>query len=215
MTCGGERERELLFNLLRSLNIETTTFEHEEAPTCVDWMKHTQYNLNTDEMFVIKNLLLRDHKKKSTLIYIVANDPTTIDLKQLTKMFGFSSSNPLRFVPFEILPDTLNVEKGSLTPLSFYLLGMDENDLNDHDKQVVNSMKTIQILIDSTLFDRTNSSDKKYMFHPLKNTFTTVMQREDFIKFLQKIFGEDYSKFMPAQVTLFDFTNYQKLGVSL
>ena len=141
------------------------------------------------------------------LIYIVANEPTTIDLKVLTKTLGFTGSNPLRFIPHELLPETVNVEKGSLTAFAFYLLGMDDAELTEHELKVKQTMKTIQILVDHTLFQQEERANKRFLFHPLKNTTTTVITKPDFVKFIQSALGDKFSQ----QISLFDFTSQTKL----
>ncbi len=67
------RERNELFNYLNNkLNIQNlVTVDHPEAPTCDEWLQFLSNNNNNgenaislDNSFLIKNLLLRDHKKK-------------------------------------------------------------------------------------------------------------------------------------------------------
>ncbi len=137
------------------------------------------------------------------LIYVIANEPTPIDLKVLTKAFGFSGSNPLRFLPPENLSETVNVEKGNLTALAFYLLAQDDSQLTEHEIKVKQVMKTIQILVDHTLF----MEDKNFLFHPLKNTSTTVISRADFVKFMRSVLGEEHMQ----QISLFDFSSQTKI----
>ncbi|HYI88909.1 MAG TPA: prolyl-tRNA synthetase associated domain-containing protein [Beijerinckiaceae bacterium] len=106
-----------------------------------------------------KNLFLKD--RKGRLFLVVARDETAIDLKRLHEAIG---AGRLSFGSAELLRETLGVEPGSVTPFAL---------LNDADRRVA-------VVLDAALmtFARVN-------FHPLVNSMTTTVARDDLVAFLK------------------------------
>ena len=98
-----------LYRLLEDLKIKYKVFEHPPFFT-VDEAKKQRQGMNG---FHIKNLFLRDKKKKSFLV--VAHEDRTIDLTRLTERI---KSSRLSFGSKERLFDELGVLPGAVTPLS-------------------------------------------------------------------------------------------------
>jgi Ala-tRNA(Pro) deacylase len=94
---------------LEDLKIKFRVFEHPPFFTVNEAKKHRQ-GMNG---FHIKNLFLRDKKKKSFLV--VAHEDRSIDLTQLTERIR---SSRLSFGSKERLFEELGVLPGAVTPLS-------------------------------------------------------------------------------------------------
>jgi Ala-tRNA(Pro) deacylase len=107
-----------------------------------------------------KNLFLKD--RKGRLFLVVAQDETRIDLKRLHETVG--AAGRLSFGSAELLRDALGVEPGSVTPFAL---------INDRAGRV-------EVVLDAALmaFARVN-------FHPLVNSMTTTVRREDLLAFLR------------------------------
>jgi Ala-tRNA(Pro) deacylase len=144
-----------LFRRLTELGIATTTAEHPAVFTVAE----------SDALHCdipgghTKNLFLKDAKDKLWLI--VAGHHTPVDLKALHKTLGaarFSFGKP------ELLMETLGVTPGSVTALSL---------INDTETRV-------NVVVDAALmrYDQINC-------HPLENTATTSIGREDLLAFMR------------------------------
>lgn len=78
MSTDKTREKAQLFDYLNKQGInDLTTINHPEAPTCDEWLQHLENNpekndISLDNSFLIKNLLLRDHKKKRFVFLLVS-----------------------------------------------------------------------------------------------------------------------------------------------
>ena len=107
-----------------------------------------------------KNLFLKDRKER--LYLVVARDETRIDLKRLHEMIG--ASGRLSFGSADLLRAALGVEPGSVTPFAA---------IND-------SSGRVSVVLDASLM-----AFKRVNFHPLVNSMTTTIAREDLIRFLQ------------------------------
>jgi len=105
----------------------------------------------------IKNLFLKDSKKK--LYLIVATYNTRVDLKTTGKVL---EAKELRFADATLLMNYLGVEPGSVTPLAL---------INDKEQ-------TVQAIIDAQVFKQ-----EYIQVHPLKNSATVVITPTDLIKF--------------------------------
>jgi Ala-tRNA(Pro) deacylase len=105
-----------------------------------------------------KNLFLKD--KKGVLWLITALEDTPIDLKTLHKQLG---SGRLSFGKPELMREVLGVEPGSVTP--FVLINESARDVN--------------FVLDEALL-----AYETLNFHPLVNTATMSIAREDFLKFV-------------------------------
>ena len=106
-----------------------------------------------------KNLFLRDAKDR--LFLIVAQCHTAIDLKALPRLIG---SGRLSFGKPELLMQVLGVTPGSVTALAV---------INDTAGRVV-------VVLDARLmqYDEINC-------HPLVNTATTSLARDDLVRFIR------------------------------
>jgi Ala-tRNA(Pro) deacylase len=109
-----------------------------------------------------KNLFLRD--KKGALFLVTALEDAEIELKSLHRRLG--ATGRFSFGPAEQLREMLGVEPGAVTPFGV---------LNDREHRV-------QVVLDAELmaFAVINA-------HPLVNTMTTSIGRDDLVKFLESI----------------------------
>ena|ERR1700733_4511674 len=107
-----------------------------------------------------KNLFLRD--KKGVPFLVVAQEDTAIELKSLHRQLG--ASGRVSFGSTELMRELLGVEPGSVTPFSV---------INDTDRRVT-------VVLDAALM-----AHEALNFHPLVNTGTTTISRQDLLKFLE------------------------------
>lgn len=149
-------EREILFERLAALGIETTTLEHDPVFT-VEESAIIHEKLAGGHT---KNLFLKDAKGK--LFLVVAQSHTTINLKTLHKTIGCGR---LSFGKPDLLKEVLGVEPGSVS--AFCIICDDQKKID-------------QVIIDETLmsFDKLNC-------HPLTNSATTTIDRDDLLRFVQ------------------------------
>ena len=108
-----------LFSLLKSLGVETRTYEHVPVFTVAQSQAIKQEIPGGHS----KNLFLKD--KKGRIFLVVAEAATRIDLKRLHETIG--ASGRLSFGSAEQLRLILGVEPGSVTPFGL---------VNDRDRQV-------------------------------------------------------------------------------
>jgi Ala-tRNA(Pro) deacylase len=106
-----------------------------------------------------KNLFLKD--KKDALFLVVALEDAEVPLKSLHQRldagrFSFGSADLLRA--------TLGVEPGAVTPFGA---------LNDHARRV-------QVVLDAAMMEQDVLN-----YHPLVNTMTTSIGRDDLVRFLE------------------------------
>jgi Ala-tRNA(Pro) deacylase len=106
-----------------------------------------------------KNLFLKD--KKDRLHLVVALSHARIDLKTLHKTLG---CDRLSFGRPELLMEVLGVPPGSVTPFAL---------INDRDRRV-----TVILDADMMRHERLNC-------HPLANTATTSIARDDLVAFIR------------------------------
>jgi Ala-tRNA(Pro) deacylase len=147
------KTRHELMARLDQLGIDTTTTDHEAVFT-VGESNALHGRLAGGHT---KNLFLKDAKDRLWLI--VAECHTAIDLKALPKVIG---SARLSFGKPELLMEVLGVTPGSVTAFAV---------LNDQQRRV-------SVVVDQRLmqYDTINC-------HPLVNTATTSIQRNDLMKF--------------------------------
>jgi Ala-tRNA(Pro) deacylase len=100
--------------------------------------------------------------KKGRLFLITAKDETPIDLKRTHEAIG--ASGRLSFGSAEQLRRVLGVEPGSVTPFAI---------ANDRAGQVT-------VILDANLMEH-----ERVNFHPLVNSMTTGVSREDLLKFIR------------------------------
>ena len=107
-----------------------------------------------------KNLFLKD--KKGILLLVVAPEDAVIELKSLHRLLG--ASGRLSFGSAELLYEVLGVVPGAVTPFAA---------LNDTTSRVT-------VVLDASMLENATLN-----FHPLDNTMTTAIARDDLLKFLQ------------------------------
>jgi Ala-tRNA(Pro) deacylase len=148
-------DRTALFARLQELGIASVTVEH--APTFT--VEQSAGLRETLPGAHTKNLFLTD--KDGRIVLVVAKDDTRVDLKLLAKQLGagrFSFGKP------ELLLETLGVPPGSVTAFAV---------INDRARRV-------HVVIDADLMaaDSINC-------HPLENTATTNIARDDLLRFIR------------------------------
>jgi len=143
-----------LLAFLDTLGIATMTVEHPPLFT-VEESRRLRGAIPGGHT---KNLFLKD--KRDRLFLLVAEESAAIDMKTLHKRLG---CDRLSFGRPDLLTETLGVQPGAVTPLGA---------INDSEGRVA-------VLLDRPLlsFDRLN-------FHPLDNTATTTIRRDDLLRFL-------------------------------
>lgn len=106
-----------------------------------------------------KNLFLRD--KKGNVFLVVAEEDAEIDLKRIHTRIG--ASGRVSFGKPELLLELLGVTPGSVTAFGL---------VNDSEGRV------------SCVFDEALMRHDKLNCHPLTNTMTTTIGRDDLVSFL-------------------------------
>jgi Ala-tRNA(Pro) deacylase len=147
--------RNALFERLTELEIATRTIEHEAVYT-VAAGSEIESSLPGAHT---KNLFLKGDK--GSLVLVVAKTSTMIDLKALAKALGagrFSFGKP------ELLFEVLGVTPGSVTAFAI---------AND------NSL-SVELVLDNALMAHTSLN-----CHPLENTATTNIARDDLLRFIR------------------------------
>jgi Ala-tRNA(Pro) deacylase len=107
-----------------------------------------------------KNLFLRD--KKHALYLVVAEEEAAIELKGLHRRLG--ANGRFSFGASDLLREVLGVEPGAVTPFGI---------INDTSNRVT-------VVLDSALMEHATIN-----CHPLVNTMTTSLARDDLVKFLE------------------------------
>ena len=107
-----------------------------------------------------KNLFLRDHKGRRHFLVVLPADKR-VAIKSLHEVIG---SSRLSFASAKRLKNYLGVDPGAVT-----LLGL----VNDPDHEV-------ELIIDESLWQQ-----EAFQFHPLVNTSTLVVSRENVKRFLE------------------------------
>jgi Ala-tRNA(Pro) deacylase len=147
--------RQDLFARLTELGIATETVEHPAVFTVAESSK-LERELPGGHT---KNLFLKD--KKGALFLVVALGHAKIDLKTLHNRLG---CDRLSFGRPELLLEVLGVPAGSVTPFAL---------INDKARRV-----TVILDADMMRHERLN-------YHPLENTATTNIAREDLVAFIR------------------------------
>jgi Ala-tRNA(Pro) deacylase len=145
-----------LFAFLDSLAIPHATVTHPPAFTVAEL--HELHGRIVGG--ISKNLFLKD--KKSTLYLVVTLAHAEIDLRGLHRRLG--ASGRFSFGSAEQLMQILGVAPGSVTPFAA---------LNDTAGQVT-------VVLDAVMM-----AHEVLNFHPLDNTMTTTIGRDDLIRFLE------------------------------
>ena len=147
--------RQDLFAQLEDLGVASTTVEHEAVFTVAE-SSRLERELPGGHT---KNLFLKD--KKDKLYLVVALGSAHIDLKTLHRRLG---SDRLSFGRPELLMEVLGVPAGSVTPFAL---------INDKAQRV-----TVVLDADMMRHERLN-------YHPLENTATTNIARDDLVRFIR------------------------------
>jgi Ala-tRNA(Pro) deacylase len=145
-----------LLERFAALGIPSETVEHEPVFTVAE-------SKSVKEMIPgahSKNLFVKD--KKGRFFLISAKHDTMIDLKRIHETLG--ASGRVSFGSAEQLRELLGVEPGSVTAFAV---------VNDTQARVT-------MVLDANLMEH-----ERVNFHPLINSMTTGVSREDLVKFLR------------------------------
>jgi Ala-tRNA(Pro) deacylase len=107
-----------------------------------------------------KNLFLRD--KKYELYLVVAEEDAAVDLKGLHRLLG--ANGRFSFGSANLLREVWGVEPGAVTPFGA---------INDREGRVT-------VILDAAMMAHDTLN-----YHPLVNTMTTSIKRDDLVKFLK------------------------------
>jgi Ala-tRNA(Pro) deacylase len=144
-----------LFAFLDRLNIAHATVRHPPLFT----VEESQSLRGQIAGGHTKNLFLKD--KRGALFLVTALEDAEIDLKSLHRRLG--ASGRFSFGSAEQMRETLGVEPGSVTPFGI---------VNDTQGRVT-------IVLDAAMMAQATLN-----FHPLVNTMTTSIGRDDLVRFL-------------------------------
>ncbi len=101
-----------VIDMLNDAGIRYNFIEHPPVETIKEIKRFDLPNPET----IVKNLFLRDDKKKSYYLVVVRSD-RTVNLKELSKLLG---SRPLSFASENDLMYYLGLKKGSVTPFEIF-----------------------------------------------------------------------------------------------
>jgi Ala-tRNA(Pro) deacylase len=146
---------EALFAALDALGIEHSTVKHPPLFT-VEQSRELRGQIPGGHT---KNLFLRD--KKGALFLVVALETALIDLKGLHRLLG--ASGRFSFGSADLLREVWGVAPGSVTPFGA---------INDVAHRVT-------VVLDAPMMERALLN-----YHPLVNTMTTAIGRDDLVRFL-------------------------------
>jgi Ala-tRNA(Pro) deacylase len=145
-----------LFAALDALGIKHATVKHPPVFT-VEQARALRGKLPGGHT---KNLFLRD--KKQALYLVVAEEEADIDLKGLHRLLG--ASGRFSFGSADLLREVWGVEPGAVTPFGA---------INDSEGRVT-------VVLDASMMQHATLN-----YHPLVNTMTTSIARDDLVRFLQ------------------------------
>jgi Ala-tRNA(Pro) deacylase len=147
---------EQLFAALDALGIAHKTVKHPPLFT----VEQSRALRGTIPGGDTKNLFLRD--KKNALYLVVALESAEIELKRLHNKLG--ASGRFSFGSSDLLREVLGVEPGAVTPFGV---------INDNEARVT-------VVLDTPMMEHSLLN-----YHPLVNTMTTAIARDDLVKFLE------------------------------
>lgn len=145
-----------LFTFLDRLGISHATVEHPALFT----VEQSQSLRGQIPGGHTKNLFLKD--KKGALFLVVAAEDATLALGGLHRQLG--ASGRFSFGSPDLLREVLGVEPGSVTPFAA---------MNDRAGRVT-------VVLDAAMMRNATLN-----YHPLANTMTTSIARDDLLKFLR------------------------------
>lgn len=145
-----------LFAALDSLGIKHSTIKHPPLFT-VEQARELRGQIAGGHT---KNLFLRD--KKNAVYLVVALESSQIDLKGLHRILG--ANGRFSFGSSDLLREVWGVEPGSVTPFGA---------VNDTESRVT-------VVLDAAMMEHDTLN-----YHPLLNTMTTSIARDDLVKFLE------------------------------
>lgn len=145
-----------LFAYLAGLGIAVTTVDHPPLYTVED-SKALRGQIAGGHT---KNLFLKD--RKGALFLIVLEEDAKVDLKRIHEIIG--ANGKVSFGSAELLTEVWGVLPGAVTPFGA---------INDKDSRVT-------VVLDQALLE-----NEVLNHHPLVNTKTTTIRREDLIAFLK------------------------------
>jgi Ala-tRNA(Pro) deacylase len=147
---------EQLFAALDALDIKHATIKHPPLFT-VEQSRALRGQIPGGHT---KNLFLRD--KKHALYLVVALEDADIELKGLHRLLG--ASGRFSFGSADLLREVLGVAPGAVTPFGA---------INDKEGRVT-------VVLDAAMMEHATLN-----YHPLVNTMTTSITRDDLVKFLE------------------------------
>jgi Ala-tRNA(Pro) deacylase len=144
-----------LFARFAELGIAFHTVEHPPVFTVAESAK-LEHDIPGGHT---KNLFLKDAKDR--LFLVIAESHTEVDLKSLPKRLGCAR---LSFGKAELMAEVLGITPGSVTAFAL---------IND-------TARRVSVVVDQRLmhYDSVNG-------HPLENTATTNMARDDLLRFIR------------------------------
>ncbi len=145
-----------LFSYLDRIGVTHTTVKHPPLFT-VEQSRSLRGQIPGGHT---KNLFLRD--KKHELYLVVALEDAEIDLKSLHRTLG--ATGRFSFGASDLLREVLGVEPGAVTPFGT---------INDTHGRV-------SVVLDAAMMEHETLN-----YHPLVNTMTTSIARDDLVKFLE------------------------------
>ena len=150
-------QKEEVYKQLEEMQITYTKIEHKPVYT-IEEMEALHL---PQQEWVIKNLFLRDDKKKEYYLVLLQKDKQ-VCLKELRQQL---QSRPLSFASEADLEKYLGLQKGSVTPLGL---------LQDKEGKVT-------VVMDADILQFAQIG-----VHPNENTATVFLQQEDFQKICRK-----------------------------
>lgn len=147
-----------LFARLDALGIAHRTVEHPPLFTVED----SQTLRGTIPGAHVKNLFVKD--KKGRLFLLVAEEEAEIDLKKVHELIG--AQGRVSFVQAPQLEEVWGVKPGAVTPFGA---------IND-------AAGLVTVVLEETLM-----RDPLINAHPLVNTMTTAISRDDLVAFLEAV----------------------------
>jgi Ala-tRNA(Pro) deacylase len=147
---------EELFAALDALNIPHQTVHHPPLFT-VEQSRELRGQIPGGHT---KNLFLRD--KKGAIYLVVTLEDAAVDLKSLHRKLG--ASGRFSFGSADLLREVWGVEPGSVSPFGA---------INDEPARVT-------VVLDAAMMQHETLN-----YHPLDNSMTTAIAREDLIRFLR------------------------------